>query len=126
MQAKSDKSALPQDDLTPQYISLDSVPRGQDFWHRRLPVTAPCGRGGTGRHTGLKILRGRPRAGSTPAVRTNKDDAFQASASTSALLLAAQASQYDRILPLARESQRRSGEAPVNSEPPGLLRLSPG
>ena len=29
------------------------------------------GRGGTGRHTGLKILRGRPRAGSTPAVRTN-------------------------------------------------------
>src|SRR6476661_1953775 len=29
------------------------------------------GRGGTGRHTGLKILRGRPRAGSTPAVRTS-------------------------------------------------------
>jgi hypothetical protein len=33
---------------------------------------APRGRGGTGRHTGLKILRGRPRAGSTPAVRTKR------------------------------------------------------
>ena len=37
----------------------------------RVP-SLQCGRGGTGRHTGLKILRGRPRAGSTPAVRTIK------------------------------------------------------
>jgi hypothetical protein len=29
-----------------------------------------CGRGGTGRHTGLKILRGKPHPGSTPGVRT--------------------------------------------------------
>ena len=34
----------------------------------------PRGRGGTGRHTGLKILRGRPRAGSTPAVRTSQKE----------------------------------------------------
>ena len=30
---------LPQDDLTPQFISMDGVPRGQDFWHRRLPAS---------------------------------------------------------------------------------------
>ena len=48
-----------------------AFPGVEDFWHRRLPAVAPCGRGGTGRHTGLKILRGRPRAGSTPAVRTS-------------------------------------------------------
>jgi hypothetical protein len=29
------------------------------------------GRGGTGRHTGLKILRGKPHPGSTPGVRTS-------------------------------------------------------
>lgn len=29
------------------------------------------GYGGTGRRTGLKILRGQPRAGSIPATRTN-------------------------------------------------------
>jgi hypothetical protein len=41
-----------------------------------LPVGTPhnvrrtCGRGGTGRHTGLKILRRRRREGSSPSVRT--------------------------------------------------------
>ena len=56
--------------VRPQRSSMDDVSKGEDFWHRRLRAVATCGRGGTGRHTGLKILRGRPRAGSTPAVRT--------------------------------------------------------
>ena len=33
-------------------------------------ITARRGRGGTGRHTGLKILRRQRRLGSTPGVRT--------------------------------------------------------
>ena len=53
-------------------LGEDGVPSAHDFWHGRLPPPgSPRGRGGNGRHTGLKILRGRPRAGSTPAVRTN-------------------------------------------------------
>ena len=36
------------------------------------PILGPSGRGGTGRHTGLKILRRQRREGSNPSVRTNK------------------------------------------------------
>jgi hypothetical protein len=38
---------------------------------RRITCPPGCGRGGTGRHTGLKILRRQRREGSSPSVRTN-------------------------------------------------------
>ena len=47
----------------------DGVFRACDFCHRAL-ASAYRGRGGTGRHTGLKILRPKGRPGSTPGVRT--------------------------------------------------------
>ena len=54
---------------SPRPLTLPPAPA-----HR---IKAPRGRGGTGRHTGLKILRGRPRAGSSPAVRTSAQRAVQ-------------------------------------------------
>ena len=56
-----------------------------------------------------------------PAVRTNKDDAFEASASIGALLRAAQAAQaaqYDRIHPLA-------GLSLLNLPPGGNFKQKP-
>ncbi len=48
------------------------VSPGAAALRKAFPKALPCGRGETGRRKRLKISRGQPRAGSTPAVRTNQ------------------------------------------------------
>ena len=58
----------------PSFVQKRASAQGEGTPVRRRAIGyngAQRGRGETGRHTGLKILRGQPRAGSSPAVRTS-------------------------------------------------------
>ena len=71
----------------------------------------PSGRGGTGRHTGLKILRRQRRAGSSPAVRTI------------AISISWRARRTVRLIAAMR---REIGQVPCGSQPPERRSASSG